>query len=453
MGHGGGVERSDKVIFIIKLMIKKETNQIQIRSHVSFLAVPAACQALGTGGHAIQIAYYQRLTKKRRIAHMDRFQSMAVFVATVETGSMAAAARALELQPALIGQQIQSLEEQLGTPLFERHGRWQRMTAAGAAYHQQCRSILEMVRGAETGLQATAQQASGSVRVHAPVLFGTRDLAPALAAFLQAYPKVQLSLVLDDRAANPVDDDFDLVFHRGEPLDHPGIECLPLCEEALTMVASAAYLERQGSPQRAEELVRHQCLGFMAPDELNEDERDDGAWSEEADWGADHEDEDWEGPCGGHDECFGVEDDADAEAPLAPRVVVQANNALALHALALHGAGIAVLPRALVADDLAAGRLVALLPGLSLGVEPLGLLLRSDEAESPALAALVDLALERFRPQTAAATLAAPSVPSAPEAPAVAAPAEPEPVAPSQVTADEPACGPVCQCQHADVLV
>ncbi|WP_169737775.1 LysR family transcriptional regulator [Curvibacter gracilis] len=385
---------------------------------------------------------------------------MAVFVATVETGSMAAAARALELQPALIGQQIQSLEEQLGTPLFERHGRWQRLTAAGAAYHQQCRSILEMVRGAEAGLQATTQQASGCLRVHAPVLFGTRELAPALAAFLQAYPKVQLSLVLDDRAANPVDDDFDLVFHRGEPLDHPGIECLPLCEEALTMVASAAYLERQGSPQRAEELVRHQCLGFMAPDELNEDERDDGAWSEEADCEADceadHEDEDWEGPCGGRDECFGAEEGADAEAPLAPRVVVQANNALALHALALHGAGIAVLPRALVADDLAAGRLVALLPGLSLGVEPLGLLLRSDEAESPALAALVDWALERFRPQTAAATLAAPAAPAAPavpEAPAVAALAEPEPVALPQPVAGEAGCAPVCQCQAADAVL
>ena len=98
----------------------------------------------------------------------------------------------------------------------------------------------------------------------------------------------------------------------------------------------------------------------------------------------------------------------DAEAPLAPRVVVQANNALALHALALHGAGIAVLPRALVADDLAAGRLVAVLPGLSLGVEPLGLLLRNDETESPALAALVDWALERFGPQ-AVAPVAAPA--------------------------------------------
>lgn len=396
---------------------------------------------------------------------MDRFQSMAVFVATVETGSMAAAARALELQPALIGQQIQSLEEQLGAPLFERHGRWQRLTAAGAAYHQQCRSILEMVRGAEAGLQATAQQASGSLRVHAPVLFGTRDLAPALAAFLQAYPKVQLSLVLDDRAAHPVDDDFDLVFHRGEPLDHPGIECLPLCVEALTMVASAAYLERQGCPQRAEELVRHQCLGFMASDGLDEDERDDAAWSEGADCGSDDEDEDedWDAPFAGHDERFAAEEDADAEAPLAPRVVVQANNALALHALALHGAGIAVLPRALVADDLAAGRLVAVLPGLSLGVEPLGLLLRSDEAESPALAALVDWALERFGPQAAPATPAVPAAASAaalavaalakpePEPEAVPEPA-PAPVVAPQVSVDEPGCGPVCQCQHAAAL-
>jgi len=221
------------------------------------------------------------------------------------------------------------------------------------------------------------------------------------------------------------------------------------------MVASPVYLERQGGPQRAEELVRHQCLGFMAPDELSEEDPDDGRPPAGLDCASEDEDEDedWDAPYAGHDERFGAEEDADAEAPLAPRVVVQANNALALHALALHGAGIAVLPRALVADDLAAGRLVAVLPGLSLGVEPLGLLLCSDEAESPALAALVDWALERFGPQAAAATLTAPAVPSVPEAPAVAALAEPEPVAPPQGTADEPACGPVCQCQRADVLV
>ena len=380
---------------------------------------------------------------------MDRFQSMAVFVATVETGSMAAAARALELQPALIGQQIQSLEEQLGTPLFERHGRWQRLTAAGAAYHQQCRSILEMVRGAEAGLQATARQASGSLRVHAPVLFGTRDLAPALAGFLQAYPKVQLSLVLDDRAANPVDDDFDLVFHRGEPLDHSRIECLPLSEQVLSMVASPVYLERQGCPERAEELVRHQCLGFLTSEELSEDERDDAHLSEAPACWQEDEDEDWDGPFSGHEDCFETEADADAdaEAPLAPRVVVQANNALALHALALHGAGIAVLPQALVADDLAAGRLVAVLPGLNLGVEPLGLLLRCDETESPALAALVDWALERFGPQAAAA---APASAAAPAALPLAASAAPPEAVPEEHVADEPRCGAACQCQGAD---
>lgn len=384
---------------------------------------------------------------------MDRFQSMAVFVATVETGSMAAAARALELQPALIGQQIQSLEEQLGTSLFERHGRWQRLTAAGAAYHQQCRSILEMVRGAEASLEATALQPSGSVRVHAPVLFGTRDLAPALATFLRAYPKVQLSLVLDDRAANPADDDFDLVFHRGEALHHPRIECLPLSAQALSMVASPIYLERQGCPERAEELVRHQCLGFLAAGEMGDDQLDDTLQAEASTCWPEDADEDWDGPCNGSED--GFEADADTEAPLAPRVVVQANNALALHALALHGAGIAVLPQALVADDLAAGRLVAVLPGLSLGVEPLGLLLRNDETESPALAALVDWALERFGPQAFCATEADPAVP------VVAALAEPdplpqaqaEPLAAAQAVAGASGCEPACRCQDADAQV
>ncbi|RUP31697.1 MAG: LysR family transcriptional regulator [Curvibacter sp.] len=377
---------------------------------------------------------------------MDRFQSMAVFVATVETGSMAAAARALELQPALIGQQIQSLEEQLGTPLFERHGAWQRLTAAGAAYHQQCRSILEMVRGAEVGLQATARQASGSLRVHAPVYFGTHELAPALAEFLQAYPKVQVSLVLDDRAADPVADGFDLVFHRGEAPDHAHIECLPLSEQALRMVAAPAYLERHGSPQRAEELVRHLCLGFMAADVQGSDEAL-GWTGDEAGVSIDGDETGGDG-YGSLDEDF--EDEANAEACLAPRVMVQANSALALHALALQGAGIAVLPHRLVADDLAAGRLVALLSDLSLGVEPLGLLLRSDQVESPALAALVDWALERLRPQAqnAAAELAQASHESPGEADPAGSGMDPECPPAAEVAVQTP----VCRCQDTEAL-
>ncbi|MDD0838459.1 LysR substrate-binding domain-containing protein [Curvibacter sp. HBC61] len=357
---------------------------------------------------------------------MDRFQSMAVFVATVETGSMAAAARALELPAALIGKQIQQLEDQLGARLFERVGPWQRLTGAGLQYHQQCRSILEMLRGAETEAQVTGLQAAGQVRVHAPVFFGQRTLAPALADFLATYPEVQVELVLDDRAADPLDPAVDAVFHLG-PAPSDDVHSLPLSEQALGLVAAPAYLARHGTPQRAEELVRHRCLGFIAPlppepvSEARGEEADarDGldlalATEDEADLEAAAE-TDFE-PDFEADADLAPEGDADPEAEaaaeaasdaladsqLAPAIRLQSNNALALHALALAGAGITVLPTALVADDLAAGRLVALLPEAPAVSEPLSLLLAAHRAETPALTVFVDWVLARFRGAEAA---------------------------------------------------
>ncbi|MDD0815605.1 LysR family transcriptional regulator [Curvibacter sp. HBC28] len=340
---------------------------------------------------------------------------MAVFVATVETGSMAAAARALELPTALIGKQIQQLEDQLGARLFERVGPWQRLTGAGLQYHQQCRSILELMRGAETQAQETGQQAAGAVRVHAPVFFGQRQLAPALAAFLADYPQVQVELVLDDRAVDPRADGFDAVFHLG-PLLSDHAQGLPLGEQALSLVAAPAYLERHGTPERAEELVRHRCLGFIAPlPEAEPAPEPDARWA--PDWDAEDradpdeldpvlEDEpDWDAPDHsapawpeGAAEAAEAEAQEGADSALAPAIRLQSNNALALHALALGGAGITVLPTALVAEDLAAGRLVTVLPEAPAVSESLSLALAGDLAETPALTAFVDWALAHFQP-------------------------------------------------------
>lgn len=324
---------------------------------------------------------------------------MAVFVATVETGSMAAAARALELNATLVSRQIQQIESQLGVPLFERKGRWQRLTDAGRQYHRQCRSILEMVQEAESGLGEQQEQVCGLLRVHAPVTFGVQQLAPALAGFLGAHPQVQVELVLDDRVVDPLEDGYDAVFHLG-PVLADDLAVVPLGEQPVVMVASPQYLERQGRPEHVQALLEHRCLGFLAPgaeagpiDEMSDEESDglsDGLAmeaSEDADEGV-----------------FPLADEPRTEpSELAPTVVLQSNNALALQALALQGAGITVLPQSLVAADLDSGRLVALLVGCLPSAEPLSLVTASDSDPASPLQVLIDWASQRFGPPEAAA--------------------------------------------------
>lgn len=323
---------------------------------------------------------------------------MAVFVATVETGSMAAAARALELNATLVSRQIQQLEEQLEVPLFERKGRWQRLTDAGRQYHRQCRSILEMVQEAESGLGGRQEQVRGLLRVHAPVTFGVRQLAPALAGFLGAHPQVRVELVLDDRVVDPLEDGYDAVFHLG-PVLADDLEVLALGEQPVVMVASPQYLERQGRPEHAQALLEHRCLGFLAPgseagpgDEMPDDEAEvlaDGLASEASEDGG-------EG-------VFPLTDESPAEASeLAPAIVLQTNNALALQALALQGAGITVLPHSLVAADLESGRLVALLEGCLPSAEPLSLVTASDADPASPLQVLIAWASRQFGPPEAA---------------------------------------------------
>ena len=320
---------------------------------------------------------------------------------------MAAAARALELNAALVGRQIQWLEDGLGVRLFERKGRWQRLTPAGQQYHQQCRAILEMVRGAEAGLRESAAAVSGRLRVHAPVTFGLRRLAPALAGFLAEYPQIQVALVLDDRSVDPVDDGFDAVFHLG-PVLEDDLEFWPLGEQPLLMVAAPAYLERQGRPERAEALLGHRCLGFIVPEPPVL-----GACGFQTE--AAESDPDAPDAPDAQAEAEELEDAADAEsAGLAPALVLQSNHAQALHLLALQGAGITVLPRCLVEADVEAGRLVSLLSECLPAAEPLSLVIDADRTPSEALQVFVDWALDQFRPLEASE--AASALPAATDA-------------------------------------
>ena len=137
---------------------------------------------------------------------MDRLNSMAIFVRVVALGGFAAAAREASLSPTMVAKHVQALEAHLGSKLLNRTTRRQSLTEAGHIYHAHCRRLLADIDAADQSVGLLRAAPRGTLRVTAPVTFGTRRLAPALADFLRLYPDVNVDLALNDRVVDLVDE-------------------------------------------------------------------------------------------------------------------------------------------------------------------------------------------------------------------------------------------------------
>ena len=122
----------------------------------------------------------------------DWLTEMQVFLKAVETGSFAAAASRLGLSPQLIGKHVATIEQRLGTRLLNRSTRRQSLTKAGLLYFEGCRRILAEVDAAEANVAAQAKTPRGTLRVTAPVTFGTVRLVPEATRFLTIYPDIHI---------------------------------------------------------------------------------------------------------------------------------------------------------------------------------------------------------------------------------------------------------------------
>jgi DNA-binding transcriptional LysR family regulator len=294
---------------------------------------------------------------------MDRLQSMAVFVATVDKGSLSAAAEAFDISPPMAGKHIKQLEERLGARLLTRTTRRQSLTEIGKAYLEQCRLILAQVASAESGAQVLRATPRGKLRINAPVSFGTLVLAPALTHFLDQNPEVQAELTLNDRVIDLVDEGYDLAIRIGHLADS-GLVARRLRDYDFLACASPAYLQRCGTPLHPEDLKNHQCLGFTH-------------WSRRAGWALGRTDT----PPGGW-----------------PGSRFQSNNGLALRMAALEGFGLVLQHSALVAGDVASGRLVAVLQNYLPPPLPMHVVYPRDHQPVPKLSRCVAFLLQQFGP-------------------------------------------------------
>jgi DNA-binding transcriptional LysR family regulator len=187
---------------------------------------------------------------------MDRLQAMTTFVAVVDSGGFASAARKLNQSPPVVTRAVAELEERLGLRLLTRTTRVVRVTDAGARFAEDCRRILADIEVAETAATGTHAAPRGTLTITAPVLFGQLYVTPILVSYLQQFPEVDAHCLFLDRVVNVVEEGIDVAVRIGE-LPDSSLQATRVGRVRRVLVAAPAYLAAHGVPQRPEDLAAH----------------------------------------------------------------------------------------------------------------------------------------------------------------------------------------------------
>jgi DNA-binding transcriptional LysR family regulator len=287
---------------------------------------------------------------------------MESFVRVVRSGSFTIAANQLGLSRALVSRHVSELEIRLGVRLLNRSTRSLNLTEEGRSYLDFCEQIIGQIESSERAFAHTRTEPAGTLKLVAPKSFGALHVADAIIDFAKLYPRLNVTLILDDVA-----------FRRPYGFAERGLDLalrissLPntsVIERRIAMLdwilcAAPDYLARRGRPASATELSDHDCLVHLnvSPN--------DRMWRFE--------------PTRGR-RALSVKVDG----------IFYSNSALTLRKAALSGLGITMLPRYSVADDLASGALVAVLPRNKIAPRPLLAVYPRAAAAAPKIELLVE---------------------------------------------------------------
>jgi DNA-binding transcriptional LysR family regulator len=199
---------------------------------------------------------------------MDRLESMAILVAAAEAGSLSAASRRLGTSLATVSRKVAELEAHLKTRLLNRTSRRLTLTDAGQSYLAACRQILEQIEEAERAASGEYSTPKGDLVITAPVVFGRLHVLPVATEFLQAYPDIDIRLVLADRLANLLEEHVDLALRIGE-LPDSSLIATQVGTIRRVLCASPGYFAAHGLPAKPDDLATHHCItfeGLMSPE-------------------------------------------------------------------------------------------------------------------------------------------------------------------------------------------
>jgi DNA-binding transcriptional LysR family regulator len=265
---------------------------------------------------------------------MDRLTAMQMFVRVVAERSFSHAARQLGVSKSVVSKAVAELEDRLGAQLLNRTTRQMSLTGVGQAYHERCLSILESVDEIEQLVSAQASTPKGLIRLAAPVTFSIAHLGEPVSRYLSENPDVAIELSLNDRLVDIVEEGFDVAIRISRRLRDSNLIAVRLCGARSICAASPDYLARHGAPSHPRDLLSHQCLRYSNLGPAQE-------WT--------------------------FLDISQGSAPREPIQVavsgrIITNNGEILRSAAVGGEGIIYGPSFLMAEDIAAGRLLVLLP-------------------------------------------------------------------------------------------
>lgn len=263
---------------------------------------------------------------------MDQLSAMRAYRAIIESGSFTQAAERLDTTHTSVSRLLRQLETHLGVRLLNRNSRGFTTTEAGAQYYRDCVDILDRMEAAQQRLSADPEQPGGLLRLSLPHAVGALELAQWLPAFTQRYPRIDLDLSCDDRIVDLIKGGFDLAIRIAGPLQDSALVARELAVSERVLVAAPHYVAQRGLPRDIDDLSAHALLAYAG----------DGS-------------------------SLQLTSATGAEATVKCGERLRLDSILALHAATLAGQGIAAFTRLTVREDLAAGRLLRILPQLQAG--------------------------------------------------------------------------------------
>ena len=256
---------------------------------------------------------------------MELLNDMALFVEVVKAKGFRGASEATGVPNSTLSRRISLLEKAIGLRLLHRTTRKVELTEAGQLYFERCKRIVDEARLAHEQLGEMLAQPSGVLRASLPVDFAVTYMAPLIAEFAGRYPGITFEFDLTPRQVDLVSEPFDVAIRMGEP-ENSRLIARPLASLVPHLYASPRYLKRSGKPKEPADLKQHECLNIL---------RTGGVWTLHR----------------------GTKS---AQVTVGSRFTV--NNVGLMRRLAELGMGVILVPKEIVAEDLAAGRLVPVLP-------------------------------------------------------------------------------------------
>lgn len=293
---------------------------------------------------------------------MDRWTEIELFVQVAETGSLSRAAEALALSNAAASRHLSALEARLGARLVERNTRRLYLTDTGQEFFSRAKTILADLKNAESAVNATALNPTGTLRITASLSFSLHHVAPLLREYTQRYPNVSVHVEAANRYLDIIDNNIDVAIRTREIEPDSNITIRRLAKTRRILAASPRYFAQHGFPKTLEELQRHKLLIYTYANNPNE-----LRFKREG-----------------------------KTASITVKGLLESNDGQILREAALDGLGILVQPTYILYNDIVAGRLVPVLDDWDLPHLTINLAYPSRKHLSAKVRTFIDFIAEHF---------------------------------------------------------